>query len=514
MNYTIGNLSLISGGVEIQSFDSINATNTVTISDLGSSANDQWYFYNLQNSNSAHPTWQEQIYNATWGNSVIVDSTSANPVNYNITVNGQSSRTNMFTVWGTLAGSPITVNGGNAGDTFGVDGTNSGGDITLNGGLAPSTPNTFTVSSAIAPDTVTINGGGSGANLSLPMLAKYTLSETVTPMNGSQLITAAQYVQGNVTANPTTANSTLTFVDNTSTSTLYTLSQYGYSNAFNFQWQRFPLASPYGTDPIPGLAFGSIGKFTLDAGAGYDAVKITQPTSSTLALPTKIDLVLGANGVALGDQVSVYAAPTVPTWLQTSVAAIPTTPPMTNPPGFAGPLSTVIAGTNADDPIQIANAADLYLTGETSSTGYLLVNDSAIKAIIAGSQGNDWLIGGATADVLFGDAGQDVLFGGAGNEYLFPDFNSSYNLVAASALDPSLNGDYLQGQSALGSYTYAIAYGLDTLNGINGTYFAPDAAGFNVVTWLTGVVLYSQEAANSTIIPAAMAAVPAKPLYL
>jgi Ca2+-binding RTX toxin-like protein len=103
----------------------------------------------------------------------------------------------------------------------------------------------------------------------------------------------------------------------------------------------------------------------------------------------------------------------------------------------------------------------------------VLVNDTDVRALIAGFGGNDILVGGSNTDLLFGGAGVDALFGRGGNDYLFSDVDP----VGTSYTD---DGDLLNGGGGTNS---AAQVGLDVIVRINGT-LADGGGTKDVLTWL------------------------------
>ena len=100
---------------------------------------------------------------------------------------------------------------------------------------------------------------------------------------------------------------------------------------------------------------------------------------------------------------------------------------LVNPPSGPGSqsLNTVIVGNRPsvsdpnEYPIQVDGAETLYLLGSVADD--LLVNESTIRSVDYGRQGDDWMLGGKAADVIFGGLGSDKLFGRDGDDFLFPD---------------------------------------------------------------------------------------------
>jgi hypothetical protein len=143
-----------------------------------------------------------------------------------------------------------------------------------------------------------------------------------------------------------------------------------------------------------------------------------------------------------------------------------------------GPLA---ADPAVRHPVEVANVSCLHLWGGTGDD--VLVNDTDMRALIAGFGGNDILVGGGDTDLLFGGAGVDALFGRAGDDYLFSDMDP----IGTSYTD---DGDLLNGGTGMNS---AAQVGLDVIVRINGT-LADGGGTKDVLTWLMARITKNPQA--------------------
>jgi Ca2+-binding RTX toxin-like protein len=61
----------------------------------------------------------------------------------------------------------------------------------------------------------------------------------------------------------------------------------------------------------------------------------------------------------------------------------------------------------------------LYITGGDGDD--LIINDTALEAVVHGGRGNDFIVGGAAPEVLWGDEGSDLIVGDPTRDFIVPE---------------------------------------------------------------------------------------------
>ncbi|MDE5946006.1 MAG: hypothetical protein K2G63_01670, partial [Oscillospiraceae bacterium] len=139
----------------------------------------------------------------------------------------------------------------------------------------------------------------------------------------------------------------------------------------------------------------------------------------------------------------------------------------------------------------ISSNSDIYIQG-TENSDYMPLNNKV--NIAAGSQGDDFILGGTDNDFIFGDSGNDritsndgndVIFGGIGNDSIFGENDNDYidggignDYISGGdgddIIDCSSGDDIIEGGRGNDTYIFKLGYGADSImdnEGINKIIF-------------------------------------------
>ncbi|MDE6788586.1 MAG: hypothetical protein K2J47_04610, partial [Ruminococcus sp.] len=139
----------------------------------------------------------------------------------------------------------------------------------------------------------------------------------------------------------------------------------------------------------------------------------------------------------------------------------------------------------------ISSNSDTYIQG-TENSDYMPLDDK--MNIVAGSQGDDFILGGTDKDFIFGDSGNDritsndgndVVFGGIGNDTIFGENGNDYidggignDYISGGdgddIIDCSFGNDIIEDVSGNDTYIFKLGYGSDSImdtEGINKIIF-------------------------------------------